>query len=102
MAPTTMADQALIRTLWFKPFISWSDEKVFPKSCAMGNEARDKGACACARVHAAHRGDMLESGLVSLCLQSTVASSVAWCCSLPRPPASKTAAAGQPMSLSSL
>lgn len=43
MAPTTMADQALIRTLWFKPSISWSDEKLFPKSCAMGNEARGEG-----------------------------------------------------------
>lgn len=44
----------------------------------------------------------METGLVSLCLQNFVASSFAWCCSLPRPLASKTAAAGQPMSWSLL
>lgn len=56
----------------------------------------------CTRVHDIHRGGMLEKELVSLCLQNIVASSAAWRCSLPRPPASKAAAAGQPMSLSFL
>lgn len=50
----------------------------------------------------AHRGGPLENELVSLCLQNIVASSAAWRCSLPRPPASKTAIAGQLMSLSFL
>lgn len=57
----------------------------------------------CARVRTARRGGTAEDELVSLCLQNTEASSsAAWRCSLPRLPASKSAAAGQPMSLSFL